>query len=210
MSTTESLAPASGFCDYRIPMKRLAGSMVIGATASASVLVLAAGAMTPGYDPANRTISRLAERGGPTASAAELALVLAGLALIGLAFALGPRAQFGRLLLAGAGVLLLVAAGIPLDQGSAAASNAHRLATALSILALTCAPFALARAYGPILFWLGAAEVAVLLLGLLLLPTTFAVGAWERCLLALSMAWMVLLSARLLRTSSTEPNRSST
>jgi Protein of unknown function (DUF998) len=200
-------------------MRRLSGALGIGAPVLAVPVVLLGGLVTPGYDPVRRTISRLAEPGLPAAFAVGSAIFVVGLALLGLAVALGPRAVAGRVLLGIAGASLLVAAAIPLDPASERASTVHRVATTIAMLALVCGPLAFApslrrlegwRGYGPVSFGLGTAAIGVLLIGLVLLPTTFAVGAWERCFLALPMAWMVLVSARLLRTSSTDPMLAST
>jgi hypothetical protein len=193
---------------------------VVGVVAPvvASAVVLVAGQLTPGYDPLRRTISRLAEPGLPAALPVELAILMVGLALIGLAFSLEPGGVSGRFLLASAGLALLVATAVRLDPSSAAATTVHRLATTVAMLTLTASMLAIApalrgrpgwRDYGPLSFRLGAAAAGLLLIGLALLPTAFSAwGAWERSFLALPMAWMVLVSARLLRTSSTEPIRS--
>lgn len=186
----------------------------IAAPVLAALVVLVGGLVTPGYDPAQLTISRLAEPGLPAAVAVGSAISVVGLALLGLAIALGPQALAGRILLAIAGASLLLAAAVPLDPASAPPTTVHRAATAIAMLALVSVPLVVApslsrregwRGYGLLSFWLGAAAIALLLIGLALLPTTFAVGAWERCFLALPMAWMVLVSSCLLRTSSTEP-----
>lgn len=200
-------------------LRRLAGALGVAAPPAAAVAVLIAGSLTPGYDPLVRTISRLAERGAPDAFVIELAITIVGVALISLAISAGPGSHAGRALLAVAGVGLLVAAAIRLDPASASATTEHRLATTAAMLALTGAPLAFASslrhrvdwgAYGPVSFAFGAAEVAVLLVGLALLPTTFAEwGLWERCFLALPMGWMVLISACLLAARRIEPMFSS-
>lgn len=166
----------------------------MGAPPLAAVLVLAAGWMTPGYDPFVRTVSRLAEPGLPGAFAVELAISMVGAALLALAVVTRPGWRGGRALLALAGVALLVAAAIRLDPASGSATVVHRLATAFAMVAVAAASFAFAS-YGRISLAFGVAEVGVLLLGLILLPTTFSAwGAWERCFLALPMSWMVWLA----------------
>jgi MFS family permease len=190
---------------------------VLGICASvfATVAVLLGGLVTPGYDPAQKTISRLAEPGMPAAALVGISIFTIGLALLGLALAMGPRAVVGRLLLGIACAALLIAAAIPLDPTSAQGTTVHRIATTIAMFALVAALLIFApplrrregwRGYGLLSFALGASAIGVLLIGLAMLPTTFAVGAWERCFLALPVTWMVLVSARLLRTSSTEPN----
>jgi hypothetical protein len=177
----------------------LAGALGVTAPPVAATLVLAGGWMTPGYDPFTRTISRLSVPGAAGGLAVEVAIVLVGGALVALAVALGPGLRVGRALLAVAAGGLLVAAAIRLDPASLSATAGHRLATMLAMLALAGAPFAFGS-YGRMSFAFGAAEVGMLLVGLALLPTTFAAwGAWERCFLVLPMAWMLVLSWRLLR-----------
>ena len=201
-------------------MKRLAGALGVVAPPSAAVAVLIGGWLTPGYDPLARTISRLAEPGRPAAISVELAIALVAVTLVALAIALRPGSRGGRAALVIAGAGLLVAAAIPLDPASASGTAEHRLASTVAMLGLAGAPLAFASslkrrrgwaAYAPISFAFGAAEVAVLLAGLALLPSTFADwGAWERCFLALPMGWTVLLSARLLSARRIEPMFSST
>jgi hypothetical membrane protein len=201
-------------------LRRLCALFGVLGPVLAAVTVPFVGLLTPGYDPMARTISRLAVPGPPAAFAVELAIVLVGVALIALAIALRPGSRGGRALLVIAGAGLLVAAAIRLDPASASATAEHRLATTIAMLGLTGAPLAFASslrrrkhwaAYARVSFAFGAVEVAMLLVGLALLRTTFADwGAWERCFLALPMSWMVLLSARLLSARKIEPMFSST
>lgn len=200
-------------------MRRLVGMLGIAAPLLAGLVVLVGGLVTPGYDPVQRTISRLAEPGLPAAAAVGSAIFAVGLALLGLAIALRPEAIAGRILLAIAGASLVLAAAVPLDPASEHATTVHRAATTIAMLALVSVPLVFApslrrregwRGYGPLSFWLGAAAIGVFLIGLALLPTAFALGAWERCFLAVPMAWTVLVSWRLLHTSSTDPILAST
>jgi hypothetical protein len=200
-------------------LRRLCGVFGVQAPVLAAVTITVGGLLTPGYDPVARTISRLAEPGLPAAFAVDLAIGLVGVALIALVLGLGPGSVGGRALLAVAGVGLLVAAAIRLDPTSASATTEHRLATTVAMLGLAGAPLAFASslrrrpgwvAYAPVSFAFGVVELGVLLVGLALLPTTFAEwGAWERCFLALPMGWTVLLSARLLSARKIEPMFSS-
>jgi hypothetical membrane protein len=200
--------------------RRLAGALGVVAPPLAAAIVLIAGLLTPGYDPLARTISRLAEPELPAASSVEVAICLVGISSLALAMTLGPRSTGGRALLAIAGAALLLAAAIRLDPASARATTEHRVATTIAMLTMSGAPLAFARslgrragwgAYGRISFAFGAAEVGMMLVGLALLPGSFAEwGAWERCFLALPMVWMVLVSARLLSASRREPMFSST
>jgi hypothetical membrane protein len=174
-----------------MPTHRVGRALGVAAPIVAAGLVLAGGWMTPGYDPLARTISRLAEPGLPGAFAVEMAIGLVGVALLALSIHLGSGSRFGRALLAVGGVALLAAAVIRLDPESTYATTAHRVTTLIAILALAGAPFAFTR-YGRVSVAIGLAEVGMLLVGLALLPTSFAAwGAWERCFLALPMAWMV-------------------
>jgi MFS family permease len=195
-------------------VRRLSGVLGICAPVFATAAILLAGLVTPAYDPAMKTISRLAEPGLPSAAVVGLAIFAVGLAMVGLAVAMGPKAMAGRVLLGIAGAALLVAAAIPLNPASSQGTTIHRSATTIAMFTLVAALLAFApslrtregwRGYGLLSFALGASAIGMLLIGLAMLPTTFAVGAWERCFLALPMTWMVLVSARLLRTSSTEP-----
>jgi hypothetical protein len=68
-------------------MRRVSAALGIGARVLSVPVVLVAGLMTPGYNPAQRTISRLAEPGLPVAWAIELAIFLVGVSLIGPALA---------------------------------------------------------------------------------------------------------------------------
>ena len=177
----------------------------------AGVTVVIAGIATPGYDPMKRTVSRLAETGLPGAYAVPLVTALVGLAFIVLAMGLVGGPTSGRLLLSAAGVGLMVAAAVRLDPASATPTAIHRLATAVAMLGMTGAPLAWGwRAYGWPSFALGVAAAALFLLGVALLPTAFSEwGAWERALLIMPMAWMVLVSARLPRNRRIEPRFSS-
>jgi hypothetical membrane protein len=200
-------------------MRRLTGVLGVSAPILAAVIVLAGGLVTPGYDPAQKTISRLAEPGLPAAFAVGLAIFMVAFALVGIAFAAGPKALAGRWLLGIAGASLMLAAIVPLDPASDQSTTLHRAATTIAMLALVAAPLVFAPVlrrreespgYGRLSFGLGVGAVGMLLVGLAMLPTTFSVGAWERCFLALPMTWVVLVSARLLRTSSTDPISAST
>jgi len=175
-----------------IPTFRLLG---IASPPLAVVIVFVAGALTPGYDPMSRTVSRLAVPGMAAAAAVDMSIALIALTCFGLAFGLTRGATLGRIALAVSGGALFGAAIVHLDPSSAGATALHRLASALAVVGLTVAPLALARAYGPVSFAVGVAELAMLVIGLGLLATSFdAWGAWERLLLAIPLAWMVLMA----------------
>src|SRR2546429_8432789 len=86
-----------------------------------------------------------------------------------------------------------------------------RFASAVAVIGLTVAPLALARAYGPVSLAVGVAEVTMLVSGLVLLATSFdAWGAWERLLLAIPLAWMVLIAVTMDSMDETTSARSAT
>jgi len=177
----------------------------------AALTVLVAGVITPGYDPMSRTVSRLAVPGMPAAADVDVAISLIAFACVALALRLGPRMTTGRVALAVSGIALTAASLIHLDPASGATTALHRIASAVAVLGLTAAAFAVARDYGRISFLVGVFELALLVIGLALLATPFhAWGAWERCLLALPLVWMVWLAARLRRTAETMPSTEET
>lgn len=193
--------------------RRLSGIFGVAVTAAAVPVVQIAGMVTPGYDPWTRTISRLAEPGRPAAAAVTLAIFGVAFAMLALACALGPGALAGRSMLGAAGSLLMFAAIVPLNPASMDATTAHRVATFLAMLLLTTVPFVFAGSlrrragwagYGRLSFAFGVAAVGLLLVGVALLPGAFDIGAWERGFLALSVAWLVVISIRLTR-NSTDP-----
>ncbi|HKW60125.1 MAG TPA: DUF998 domain-containing protein [Candidatus Dormibacteraeota bacterium] len=161
--------------------------------ATATALVTVAGLVTPGYDPMARTVSRLAVPGMPAAPYVDLAIAATGVAC----FTLGAGAGRGRAALLVAGVGFLGASLIHLDPASAASTAGHRAASAVAVLGLAAAPFVL-RGYGRTLVVLGVLAVAMLVIGAPLLTTSFSAwGAWERCLLAIQLAWMVGIARKI-------------
>ncbi len=187
--------------------RRAAGVIGVGAPILASVAILVAGVLTPGYDPLRMTVSRLAEAGSPAAGVAGQAVYAVGFTIFVLANALGPRAVAGRLLLATGGCGLIAGAWIRLDSASAQITALHRAITAVSMLALTAAMLAFApafrergeRVYGWLSLAFGATAIATLLVGLVLVPSDFAAwGVWERAFLAIPLGWVVAVSLRLL------------
>jgi hypothetical protein len=161
----------------------------------AAAAVATAGVLTPGYDPLARTVSRLAVPGMPFALAVDLAIGLAGVACLALALSVRGQESAGRAALVAAGAGFLLAAIVHLNPASAAATVAHRGASALAVLGLTLAPLALWRAYGRVLLALGIGEVVMLGLALALFSTSFnAWGAWERGELLLGFTSLVVLA----------------
>ncbi|HEX3509216.1 MAG TPA: hypothetical protein VHW94_12575 [Candidatus Dormibacteraeota bacterium] len=66
-------------------MRRVIAALGVGAPVLAATVVLIAGLVTPGYDPSQTTISRLAVPGLPAALAVGFVIFMVGLALVGLA-----------------------------------------------------------------------------------------------------------------------------
>jgi hypothetical protein len=181
---------------YRL-IRRICAWFGVVSPPLAVVLVLVAGAITPGYDPATRTVSRLAVPGMPEAWMAEVAIGLIAVSCFALASA-QQGSRISRWALVVAGGALIGAALVRLDPASTTSTAAHRIATGLAIVSLTIAPLAAARSYGRVSLGIGLAEIAALSVGALL-PTSFSAwGLWERCLLVLPLAWIMVVSARLL------------
>jgi hypothetical protein len=182
-------------------MRRIAAFIGLISPPLAIVLVVVAGATTADYDPATRTVSRLAVPGMPEAWMVEVAICLIAISCFALSFAQGGS-PIGRWAMVVAGVALIGAAVVRLDPASTTSTAAHRIATGVAILSLTIAPLAAGRPYDRVSLGIGLAELAALLLGLALLPTSFSAwGLWERCLLLLPLAWIVVMSARVLARS---------
>src|SRR5256886_8307443 len=108
-------------------LNRLSRVLGIAAPPIAVVTVLVAGAVSPGYDPLLRTVSRLAVPGMPAAAAVDLSIGLIGLACFGLASGLVRGAPVGRVALTVSGLAFLGAAVVHLDPASAGATGMHRL-----------------------------------------------------------------------------------
>jgi len=179
----------------------------IASPLAAVAAVIVAGALTPGYDAMSRTVSRLAVPGVWAAAVVDVSIALIAVTCFALALTLGPNVLAGRIALTVSGVALGGAAMVHLDPGSAGATALHRSFSAIAVLGLTAAPLTLARVYGSLSLVVGIAELGMLVIGLALLATPFdAWGAWERVLLAIPLAWMVLLSASLRPTAAMIPS----
>ncbi len=163
---------------------------------TAVTVVVIASLTTQGYDPITRTVSRLPAPG------VDVAIGFMAVAAFAIAAAGGRSVA---LFVAAFGFAL--AALIHLDPASPAATTGHRVAAGIAVLGLTAAPFA--RNYGRISLALGVAEVAMLAAAAVLLLTPFnAWGAWERILLSLALAWMVLVALKILSREDTASARS--
>ncbi len=179
-------------------LKRLtAGAIGLAAPPASAALVLAAEASTPQYSAVTFTISRLAAQGMPEALPIELAILTAAAACFALA-AVEPRSRWA--LVAG-GVALVLAALFRYDPSSVRMTLVHRAFTAIAVVALVVAPLVHGRRLGRAI---AAGELALLAPAPALLATSFdAWGLWERCLLALPLAWMTATSFQCLRATRT-------
>ena len=188
-------------------MIRICRVIGIASPLAAVAAVIVAGALTPGYDAMSRTVSRLAVPGVWAAAVVDVSISLIALTCFALALTLSPNVLAGRVALTVSGVALGGAAMVHLDPGSAGATALHRFFSAVAVLGLTAAPLTLARVYGSLSLVVGIGELGMLVIGLALLATPFdAWGAWERVLLAIPLAWMVLLSASLRPTAAMIPS----
>ena len=178
-------------------------------TAAATVIIV--GALTPGYDFATRTVSRLAVPGMPGAAAVDAAMVLVAVACAALALGFPKAPSLGRVALAVAAIAFIGTALVHLDPASAGATAVHRILSGVAVSALTIAPFAFARTYGVTSFATGIAELVMLAIGLALLGSPVVVwGAWERLLLAIPLAWIVLVAATRASTEATTKTNTAT
>ena len=151
----------------------------------AVAIVVVASTTTTGYDPMTRTVSRLPRPG------VDVAIGFMAVAALALAVATGRSVA---LFVAAVGFAL--AALIHLDPASPAATAGHRIGASIAVLGLTAAPFA--RSYGRVSLALGMAEVAMLAAAAVLLLRPFnAWGAWERILLLVALAWMVVAALKI-------------
>jgi hypothetical protein len=175
-------------------MKNILRAAALGPLLAASLVTLAAW-LTPGYDGISKTVSRLAVPNAPPAHLVDVSIALIAVTCFLLAAGLRRGRRAGRIALVVAGIGLGAAALIHLDPASATSTWAHRAASGAAVIGLAVAPLLLARDYGAVSLIAGVAEVAMLVLGAMLLATPFtAWGVWERALLAIPLTWMVLIA----------------
>ncbi len=161
----------------------------------AGLIILSAGALTPGYDPVSRTVSRLAVPGMPAASAVDLAILLVALSCFALVAVLRPPARSCRIALSVSGLALVVTAMVHLDPASPDPSALHRAASGVAELGLTAAALLAPGRYRRFSLAVGLAEAGILLSAPILNATSFqAWGAWQRGLFGLALSWMVLIA----------------
>ncbi len=177
-------------------MRRTLAGLAMAAPPLAAIVVLLAGAVTPGYNPVNRTISRLAVPDAPAALAVDLAIWMVAFSCFALAFALVGQSTLCRVALTVAGCALIATALIHLGRTTTLLTTAHRLSSGLAVVALTAAALALSGPYQRVSRAVGAIEMALLASGTVLLLTPFdAWGAWQRVVLAVALGWVVFVAA---------------
>lgn len=190
-----------------------AAVLALAAPLVVAAVSLAAGLLTPAYDPVRSSVSYLAGRGQPYATALNGAFVLLGISLAALAWALDRhldgRARAGCLLLATAGIGLLAVALVARDPAHPQVTSTHRLLAAAAFTAWALAPLLVGLRLPRSRFAAASLAIAALSLALLaaggialprhLLPG----GAWERALAAVELTWVCLVAVRLLGTPRT-------
>ena len=169
---------------------------------------IVAGALTPGYDPIDHAISRLAEVGAPHRGIMSAGFVVFGLGVplyaIALRYALGGLAWATA---AVAGLATLGVAAFPLE--GAAGNDAHAAFAAVGYGALAATPILAASELGrrrlltwARLSWVCGLLSAICLAGSLIDPVT---GLLQRLGLTLVDAWIVATSIAILRARSPSP-----
>lgn len=163
---------------------------------------LAASRQPPGYDPTVQTISALAARGASDRWVMTGALAALGVCHVVTALGLRPAALYGRVLLAGGGVAIVLVAAFPLPGGGT--SVRHAVAAGISFVALAVWPAlaSLRRAAGipALLRPAVAVPVTVVLVGLsgwlvVELRGGDRVGLAERVLAAAEALWPLVVTA---------------
>jgi hypothetical membrane protein len=171
----------------------------------AAAVLLAAGWLSPGYDPVRTTVSHLGQHGQPFALAVDLTFAALGLAYAGVAWMLART--LGRAAWPGAGLLAVAGAafvGVAVVSRDPVHPVPHRAVALALFLAIALAPLVLAgrlrlRALSLATF---AASSALLVAGVVgLVHGGLPAGAWERVFTGINLAWLVVVAAGLLRSS---------
>jgi hypothetical protein len=163
----------------------------LGLPASVTAVVVVSARLTAGqtgYDPVHSSLSRLGAAGRPGARAFAVALAGVAVALL----VASPSAARGRLAgasLAAAGVLLLLAAAVPVGRGVDADTAFHRACVGACLAALVLAAVIESRRLG----WVA---LAIFAAGLGLLVPGFPAGIWERLLFGLLLVWVEVVLLR--------------
>jgi len=199
---------------------RLAGWAGLACPPAAAALLLAAGRLTPGYDAVRTTVSHLGQRGQPYALAVNLAFAALGLTAIAVALALDrslrARGRAGwPLVLAG-----LALVGVAFVSRDPVRPVPHRVVALVLFLALLLAPAVAARCLRRDPAWVAfsapSLAAAALSLALLLAGAAGVVhgglpaGAWERTFVGVDLLWLMAVSAGLLRARTSLPHGAGT
>jgi hypothetical membrane protein len=196
---------------------RLAALTGVACPPVVAVVLLAAGWLSPSYDPVRFTISHLGQRGEPYALAVNLSLAALGMAYVAMAWAvarsLGRQARPGAAVLAVAGAALV---GVALVSRNPAHPIPHRAVALVLFLALAAAPLLVAAALRQEPRWRRHAALSLATVGasfvLLMIGAVGVVhggvpaGAWERVFTAVNLAWLTAVAAGLLRVSEGNPD----
>jgi hypothetical membrane protein len=189
---------------------RLAAWAGVACPPAAAAVLLAAGWLSPSYDPIRTTLSHLGQRGQPFALAVNLTFAALGLAYAGVAWALGR--SFGRRAWAGAGLLALAGAalvGVAIVSRDPARPVPHRVVALVLFLALALAPLLVAgrlrreprwARHAALSLATFVASAALLVVGIVgVVHGGLPAGAWERAFTGLNLAWLAVVAAGLLR-----------
>jgi hypothetical protein len=192
-----------------------AAAAILGPLVAAGTM-FAVGSRHAAYDPIASSVSRLAAVGAPGGDVMNAAIAFLGASILALALVMtrGPGGGAWAAVLVGvAGVSFMAGAIIRIDPSTPATIVAHRAITSVALLALTLAPLASAvwpqRGAGPMYRCISALIGALAVIGLIaavgLLFDGFPGGVWERAMAALTLGWVELTAARLLRPPAPEP-----
>jgi hypothetical membrane protein len=173
-------------------------------------VLLAAGWLSPSYDPIRTTLSHLGQRGQPFALAVNRTFAALGLAYVAVAWALGR--SLGRRGWAGAGLLALAGAAlvaVAIVSRDPVRPVPHRVVALVLFLALALAPLLVAgrlrgeprwARHAALSLATFLASAALLVVGIVgVVHGGLPAGAWERAFTGLNLAWLAVVAAGLLR-----------
>lgn len=187
-----------------------AGAATLGPVVAA-LTSLVVGGLNPAYNPLRTSVSRLAEKGAPDAAVMNLAIAILGMSLFALAFGFAwadrSAAPIVAVLVATAGLALLVATAIQIDPASPATVVAHRIASGVAFATLALAVLGVGMLpaaddsdgrYRRASLLIGSLSLLGLIAGVGLLFNGFPGGLWERAIAFLTLGWAELSSFRLM------------
>lgn len=189
---------------------RLAAWAGVACPPAVAAVLLAAGWLSPSYDPVRTTISHLGQRGQPFALEVNLSIAALGLAYGAVAWALhralGRPARAAAAALAVAGTALV---GVAVVSRNPVHPIPHRAVALVLFLALAVAPLLVAgaarreerwRRHAALSLATVAASFAMLLVGAAgVVHGGLPAGAWERAYTAVNLAWLTVVAAGLAR-----------